>query len=990
RARLRTSREREWGRFDFENIGGTTGNSLTMRVGEDRGSGEVVVSVEGHGTEKGCYGVQWGIGGVSDEYDLIVPGRSGIRITRDDPLGEYRFGYPGGWEAQFVIVQGDEGGFCVWAEDRDGVFKELVLRRQQHRWLIGFATQNAAPFDERTSAKSVQWRLFSYDGDWRVPARRYRTWAEKNFGLTRLQDQRPSWVKDVRFLAITGMDRQTLEALANEIEPAQTLLYVPGWRRDGYDRNYPDYTALPDFGPFVQHAHELGFRVMAHVNYFGCDPLNALYDRFAKYQFRDPFTGALQWWRWDRAEPPIEFAYINPAAKEWRELFVARMKTLCTQYPVDALHLDQSIGMTNTAGGLIDGTNAIRGNILLHRALREALPDVALSGEGLDEVTLRHEAFAQRHVWGIDHVERSWERRFLQMAHPVSSYVFTPYTTIYGYLGMANPTHGQFYAAWREAYRNWGVIPTYARPSVAQISEQKGFVRQVLAEARFFQRYLLEPDIESEWPRDVAFPYRGADGVRAAYVCDRGTVLTARHPDGRREEVTRVVSGVESVSLPGSIDGWATYDETRIFGLDPKAWYAYSTTPRDQTAFHVAALPEGMTARYARIGGGIATLTVEDARRVAADMVALLPGAETGFQRFGGEPTEFDGMFQDRDSGAQFMARGGALMMHPPWRPAVGGIGETTGVSYARYTLTLPKARRIQFLSEVAIADGAVGPDRTDGVLYSVKATAGELEAENEVLAASTSRQPLNLDLTQFAGREVSILLQVHPGPAHDVKFDWARWYEPRIEVDRFSQGVVQVVCPEPVRLVLAAEGEATLRPDARPGRYSVSADVPNTFYLLSDTPPAVELPVRLHERDLRPAFVSHAGAVLASPQYAGALAGEWSCGGRKRPGIFAHPPDGGQTVLDFPMTLPDREAELAMYVGLRDGAKSSGCIFIVAANGKTLYRRSIQPGDGWQGAQVDLAAYAGRPVVLSLVTDSGEDFICDWACWGEPVVRAK
>ena len=45
------------------------------------------------------------------------------------------------------------------------------------------------------------------------------------------------------------------------------------------------------------------------------------------------------------------------------------------------------------------------GNIALHRQLREALPGVALSGEGLNEVTYRHEAFAQRHAWGLRHAE---------------------------------------------------------------------------------------------------------------------------------------------------------------------------------------------------------------------------------------------------------------------------------------------------------------------------------------------------------------------------------------------------------------------------------------------------------------------------------------------------------------------------------------------------------------------------------------------------------
>ena len=94
-----------------------------------------------------------------------------------------------------------------------------------------------------------------------------------------------------------------------------------GW----YAAGFVSYEAAPAFGPFVAEAHRLGFRVMPHVNYFGCDPKHPLYDRFRPWQVRDPFTKELQWWNWDKADPPIRFAYINPASRAWRELFISRM-----------------------------------------------------------------------------------------------------------------------------------------------------------------------------------------------------------------------------------------------------------------------------------------------------------------------------------------------------------------------------------------------------------------------------------------------------------------------------------------------------------------------------------------------------------------------------------------------------------------------------------------------------------------------------------------
>ena len=49
-----------------------------------------------------------------------------------------------------------------------------------------------------------------------------------------------------------------------------------------------------------------------------------------------------------------------------------------------------------------------------------------------------------------------------------------------------------------------------------------------------------------------------------------------------------------------------------------------------------------------------------------------------------------------------------------------------------------------------------------------------------------------------------------------------------------------------------------------------------------------------------------------------------------------------------------------------------------------------MMPGEPWREINVDLAPWAGKPVVLALVTDSAGDFRGDWARWGEPMVVAK
>jgi len=49
------------------------------------------------------------------------------------------------------------------------------------------------------------------------------------------------------------------------------------------------------------------------------------------------------------------------------------------------------------------------------------------------------------------------------------------------------------------------------------------------------------------------------------------------------------------------------------------------------------------------------------------------------------------------------------------------------------------------------------------------------------------------------------------------------------------------------------------------------------------------------------------------------------------------------------------------------------------------LLSLSAYPSAGWRPFAVDLSAYAGQTILLSLVTDSDGANYYDWAFWGEP-----
>ncbi len=953
----------------------------------DAPTGDLILEPSVSSDTPGIWGLQWSIGRIPLDYAIIVPGHSGLRLTRHMPAELMQFDYPQSWEAQLVIVEGLAHGFYVWAEDPAGRYKRLVVRRHRDGWELSLITKNDAPFGELTSCRSVPWHVNTHEGDWREPARRYRDWAVSHFHPVPIQQQKPDWIREIRAMVIMGTDQGQLDILAKRLDPLQTVLYVPSWRAAGYDRDYPSYDQpVEDLGPFIRRAHALGFRVMLHVNYFGVDPKNPLYQKFEPYQVRDCFgSHDRQWWLWTRAEPEIRFAYINPALKAWRDLFTERMVELCRTHGVDALHLDQTLCIDNDHNGRIDGLSMLEGNLALHRQLREALPEVALSGEGLNEVTYRYEAFAQRHAYGLNHSEGTWDRQWLAMAHPISSFLFRPYTIINGYLGCASPAQGQFYAAWNEAYEHWGVIPTL-KPQGIDLADPKGFARQFFDEVSFWQQQRLDIDLERDWPATVAFPFRTAGGQQVQRTIDGRLVCG-------EVTVSQTISGVGSAETDRSIPDWRAYDKRRAFGLDPVRWYPVVSAPWPLDQFHVCRLPEGMIARSIVALPDLAMVRTESSISVAADLVHLLETASGGSRPFQGAGYECPAPFVGSDGAVFQRDAGDRLFAHPPWKVpqtdpnTAASTTSGTGTAYLRYSLDLPKDGRLTFLTDVALRTTAVGQPNSDGVTFRVAARAGQLARTAQTHQATDGPVPLAIDLTELAGCRIDLELSVDPGPKRSPSFDWALWIRPRVEVDRSIRDTLSVTGGTPWPIGLDADGPVAVSGDA--SIHSLETSFPGTVYFLREQPKSIKLPCDLAAADRHVCFLDETGQEWLSPATAGAQPGESMVGGVSRHGLFAHPPDGGRTVVLLPMQLPPEPAVFRTGVGLRDGSKSTGVRFLVEVNGRQLASEMVVPG-GWHDLEIDLTPWRDRSIVLSLITDSAGSYYFDWAHWGQPRLDTK
>lgn len=799
----------------------------------DADSGDLIVTQHADSDTAGLKEVKWSLGMIPLESNIIVPSGGGIRLTRESPEDTYSFVYAMGWEAQLVIIESAGGGFYIWAEDKASLFKQLQVRRTPKGWWLTFSSINSAPFDDKKTAASAKWRLNTYQGDWRVPARRYRDWASNAFHPELLKKNAPDWVKEIRTVILPGRDAGKLPVIASHVDPRQTLLYVYDWRKADYDRNYPDYEASPWVKGFIEKAHALGFRVMLYTNFWGLDLKHPLYKEFEACQVRTgPSPQDSMVYRNTRQNPPIVFAYINPASKKWRAEFISRIKKVVAELNPDGIHLDQNFHSHNDFNGLIDGLTMNEGVLAMHREIRQALPDIALGAEGLNELTAQSVSFAQRHVYSA--IKGTIDRGALSTAHPISSYLFLPYVKLYGWPGFAAPEENpQVYNAWRENWRIWGVLPTakFIRTTPAMLAQPTAFLRQNLDEIHFWQKERVEPDLDGEWPAQVLFPYKTSSGQSVIVTKDR-TVLSGNL------EISRTISDVNEVALNGRIDDWKLYDNKRLFGLDPRKWYAYFASERDSHAFHISSLPPGFSVTEVQCSADQFMASITQNGGLIYHFADHLSQSATGIKLTNGKEEEKKGSFS-KMRGATVAGASGNIRMVPPSKgvlttdfesdkvPQSTGLGST----YARFKTTLPSGKRLRFTSEVGIDGRSIGKGMTDGVIFHFNMNAGKNSLTRQLSCVQSKPVSWEIDLSSYAGQEVEIELGVDPGPANNATEDRAIWFYPRIEEDLSSESGQLVLANTPVWLPLAAK-EQNISTESKPDGLILRVPMPGRIEL--------------------------------------------------------------------------------------------------------------------------------------------------------------
>ena len=348
-------------------------NGAKLTTGLNIEETSVTVSQNAEAVSGGISGVQFSIQ-VSDKYNIIVPYQNGIRLTKKNPGIPYgtkwTYGGLSAIQMQMFIIEGENGGALVYADDAFTQFKELEVKHSSNGFTVLVTTVPQAPFTDYKEFTAVDWKIIPYSGNWTSGTAIYRDFAREKFGLDESDAKRPDWVDDIGLVVLTDMhSKAELDALAKKVDPKGVLLQVPDWRVERYDINWPDYTPQPGVREMIEYAHSLGFRVQLHCNMNGCQTELPAYSKVKRYHMKDAFTGKeISEDFTDVNGTHYHFAQINPASSEWRSYVIAKIVAAVKETGADAVHLDQSLLSYNDGNGYVDGLTSLQETCCIRRS----------------------------------------------------------------------------------------------------------------------------------------------------------------------------------------------------------------------------------------------------------------------------------------------------------------------------------------------------------------------------------------------------------------------------------------------------------------------------------------------------------------------------------------------------------------------------------------------------------------------------------------------
>ncbi len=970
---------------------------------KDDGSMDIIQKMEV--TDGGISGVRIRLT-VPMKYSVIIPAWNGICLDAENPeIYDKRttLSYPREWQAQMLLIQGTNGGVLIQARDDGSQFKALNIENDGENFYLELCTIPQAPFTDYTEFETVTWSVIPYEGGWMNGALLYKQYMNDTFKLEELNSRQPEWVQDIQLVWMDDLDsKEKLDLLAKEVNPAQTMIQIPGWRAAAYDTEYPDYTPKESIQEMIDYAHSLGFKVSLHCNMLGCSFSSEEWENGIKDSAcLDAYTQEVIVEGYTAFGIDYRFGQINQASTDWQDLMVERMVELVERTGVDCIHLDQSLLCFNDGRGLVNGMTTMQGNVELQRKLAEALPDTAFSGEGINEYNMRYADFLQQHVYALDSTADTWDDEDFNQIVPLTSVLFSDYARPYHYpaLPTADEENEEQLQAWYRAGEvRSGTIPCLYRESVMSLLEQTETFKLILDTARFYMEN--RPAINyGQWGKNAIISYVLKDGTIAEW--RQTDDSTAFYPNAAEDEITTLfVHNTDSYKTDRDLNDWILYDEDSINGLLENKTYLLLSQKRDPNATHIVELEKNLTARGYIFTDAYTAISLQEiipSNKRVVDFTAfdgvmrageVLNDGTTDINDGFNSMSSFWWTFQDQ---GQVRHMGDRIMFHPPWHTETESIGYT----WMEVDVPLEVVGNARFTAsfQLATAESAAG---SDGVIFKVSAWAkddtGKTDVvSQELMCLNEIALPMSLDLTRFEGKTVTIRIECHTGAAP--RNDSCLMVAPQVVQDmgQVERTVVYTMKTEkPVTSILSLTGKASYE-SLGDNNYKITSDISDTVWLLHEAQ-SVENEEDMTVYPFISAWRQETGEVIAPT---GDLAPQQQVAESNyelRNGIFQHPPQGGVSELSWLITLPESgNLRLSTAIAMKKGSiQSDGVIFSVQINGKEVFSKLKEGSSGFEDVSIDLSRYAGQTVILTLCTASGETSAYDYAFWGDPLIYTK
>jgi hypothetical protein len=304
------------------------------------------------------------------------------------------------WGAQFLLLEASDRTLCVRGPEHPFGWKRFWAHRDGDSLSLELYSE-AKACERKSEHMTPCWYIEQASGR-EEAIDDYQQWLVDAYGLVPFNQRVdvPSWLPKIALVAMlhgrayNGKTCHTFEqmsgragALSARFPPERTLLFVLGF--DGrMDFTWPGTS--PDealggpagFRTFIETAHQMGHRVMLHLNVWGVAYDSPSFRELCDHQVRDSEGRLVGWdfdWDYDEIQERV-FAYVSPDAPPWRRVLVNRVRSLVADYGIDAIYLDQATTYVNDACH-----DHGRGVAALCHELRAALPGTLFAGESISE-----------------------------------------------------------------------------------------------------------------------------------------------------------------------------------------------------------------------------------------------------------------------------------------------------------------------------------------------------------------------------------------------------------------------------------------------------------------------------------------------------------------------------------------------------------------------------------------------------------------------------